>query len=518
MNMNNNKNRLIKWDRVRLNIEDADTAFLFVRIIVLLGGISWLALSQIPAETFRLLTNLFIYFLVYSVFTYIWLLISPEKKKSIYVFFLLFDIPFTFLLVYYTGGFHSHFVNGFYLMTALYSFYFGLVPGVFIAVAASVLYLIAGGLDLNEHYWPDFSVSIAFMFLLAVPLGLLSQKLKKDRSEISSLNKNLRVYIDELQSMHGRLIQVEKMSELGRMAADVAHEIRNPLTSIGGFARRLDKNLSEIKSERSIYKGKEYVGIIISEVNRLERILKDILTFSRDVKYNMERLRINEIINASLITFAELFREQKINVIEKIDNSIPEVLLDRNQLKQALLNFISNAIDAMPNGGSITISTYIEELNNVTYAVLDVTDSGQGIPDKRMDNIFEPFYSSKEIGEGTGLGLSICKKIIDEHNGLIKVESTLGKGSSFKVLLPVPDSGDTDMTKCWEFHNCGADNIDNKNIIRCPAYPDYGLICWAVAGTFCGNKVRGIFAEKLGDCRKCEFYVSVTAPEETSEE
>ncbi|HDZ84489.1 MAG TPA: hypothetical protein ENH45_04640, partial [Nitrospirae bacterium] len=88
MNINNNKNRLIKWDRVRLNIEDADTAFLFVRIIVLLGGISWLALSQIPAETFRLLTNLFIYFLVYSVFTYIWLLISPEKKKSIYVFFL----------------------------------------------------------------------------------------------------------------------------------------------------------------------------------------------------------------------------------------------------------------------------------------------------------------------------------------------------------------------------------------------------------------------------------------------
>jgi len=514
-------NKLISWEKVRLNIEVSDTAFFFLRIIIFLGGISWLALSQISADTFRLLTNLFIYFILYSVSTYIWLVITPEKKRSIYIFFLFFDLLFTFLLVHYTGGFHSHFVNGFYLMTALYSFYFGLVPGVFIAATASVLYLIAGSFDLHDHYWPDYSVNIAFMFLLSVPLGLLSQKLKKDRFQISTLNENLKGYIEELQSVHGRLIQVEKMSELGRMAADVAHEIRNPLTSIGGFARRLEKNLSEIKDEkeciRSIFKEKEYAEIIINEVSRLERILKDILTFSREVKYNMELRRINGIIKESLMTFEDLIHEQSINVKEEIDESTPEVLMDRDQLKQTLINFISNAIDAMPNGGTITVKTYLEELNNVNYSVLEVEDSGQGIPDKKIDNIFEPFYSSKEIGEGTGLGLSICKKIIDEHHGLIKVESTLGKGTSFKVLLPVPDRGDTDKKKCWEFHNCGADRIDSESMVRCRAYPNHGLKCWAVAGSFCGNRISGIIAEKLGDCRDCEFYKIMTAPEEPSD-
>jgi signal transduction histidine kinase len=520
--MNNNNQQLIDWNKVRANIEITDKAFFFLRIIVLFGGILWLTLSDVPEYTFRLLTNLFIYFIVYSVFTYIWLLISPDKKKTIYLFFLIFDIPFTFLLVYYTGGFHSHFVNGFYLMTALYSFYFGLVPGVFIAAAASALYLIAGGIDLNKHYWPDYSVSIAFMFLLSVPLGMLSQKLKKDKAEISFLNRDLKGYIKELQSVHGRLIQVEKMSELGRMAADVAHEIRNPLTSIGGYARRLEKNLSQIKTEKecvqSIFKEKEYAEIIINEVNRLERILKDILTFSRDVQYHMELQKLNGIIKESVMTFEDLIMEQSINVETKADDAVPDVLMDRDQLKQTLINFISNAIDAMPKGGDLEIKTYIEEMNNINYAVLEVRDSGHGIPDKKMENIFEPFYSSKELGEGTGLGLSICKKIIDEHHGLIKVESTLGKGTSFKVLLPVPDRKDDERTRCWEFHNCGADRIEGGSIFRCPAYPEYGLQCWAVAGTYCGNRVSGVMAQKLGECQKCEFYKKMVTPEEKVEQ
>ncbi len=130
-----------------------------------------------------------------------------------------------------------------------------------------------------------------------------------------------------------------------------------------------------------------------------------------------------------------------------------------------------------------------------------------------MDNIFEPFYSSKEIGEGTGLGLSICKKIIDEHHGLIKVESTLGKGTSFKMLLPVPDREDDDRTRCWEFQNCGADRTEGGSIFRCPAYPEYGRVCWAVAGTFCKGKIQGKFALETFSCVICDVFSKVKREE-----
>ncbi len=122
--------------------------------------------------------------------------------------------------------------------------------------------------------------------------------------------------------------------------------------------------------------------------------------------------------------------------------------------------------------------------------------------------VLQPFCSSREIGVGTGLGLSICKKIMDEHNGLIKVESELDKGTSFKLLFPYQSDEEGKKIKCWEFNKCGVENTEGS-AITCPVYPYYGRICWAVAGTFCGKKVSGAIARKLGDCSKCEFYDGV---------
>lgn len=513
--MGNNTHKKLKaqWEKVTPFIEIADVAFIFLRIIILCGGVGWIFFSDLSEEAFGDISNLFVFLFVYSVLIYLWLFLTPENKRRIHILFLIFDFIFISLLVRLTGGFDSHFLNAFYIITALYSFYYGLVPGAVIAAIASVLYLVSGKFELNEHPWPNLSVSIAFMFLLAIPLGMLSQKLKGDKAEITNLNRDLKRYIKELQKVHGRLIQVEKLSELGRLAADVAHEIRNPLTSIGGFARRLDSKLAQIRDEkeciRIIKKEKEYSEIIISEVERLERILRDVLTFSREVKYNLAKHELNRLIRESLGTFKDICVEQNIQVDEKYDASLPEVLIDKDHVKQAIINIISNAIDEMPGGGTLRIRTSAEALNDVNYVAAEVADTGRGIPGEELSMIFEPFYSSKEIGVGTGLGLSICKKIMDENNGLIMVESELSKGTSFKMLFPYQKKEDESKTKCWEFHRCGVEKTEGAEQIKCPAYPNYGRICWAVAGTFCGGEVRGAIARKLGDCELCEFHKMV---------
>jgi signal transduction histidine kinase len=308
--------------------------------------------------------------------------------------------------------------------------------------------------------------------------------------------------------VQGKLIEVEKLSALGRLTADVAHEIRNPLTSIGGFARRLNNKLSAASRE------KEYAEIVVTEVDRLERILRDVLAFSRDPKSDMGYQNINEIVEASVRTIEGLCRDQSIELDLSLERELPPVILDRDQVRQAVNNLVFNAVDAMADGGRLTIKTSLQRMYEVDFVSVDVTDSGPGLSEEAMSMIFEPFYTTKEIGVGTGLGLSICKKIMDEHNGLIFVESEKGNGTSFKMFFPYQSRENGARISCWEFHKCGVENTEGAAGMRCPAYPNYGRVCWAIAGTFCGQKVSGAIAQKLGDCKKCEFYRRVAMKKE----
>jgi signal transduction histidine kinase len=492
-----------QWAKAAATLEIADIAFVILRIIIFCGGLGWLYFSEISENTFSDVSSIFIYFAIYSIFIYIWLFLSPEKKKFIYGFSLCFDLLYATLLVRVTGGFSSSFFNGFYLITALYSFYFGLVPGTLIAAVSSLLYFSSCETELCLMHWTDFFVRVAFLFLLAIPLGMLSQKLKSDKKSIEGLNRELQKSIEELQNLQGQMIQVEKLSALGRLTADVAHEIRNPLTSIGGFARRLDKRLDEGSREKG------YAGIVVAEVDRLERILRDVLTFSRESKLNMQYQGINSIIGDSMQSFSPVCDDQGIGVENEFDENLPDVLVDREQVRMALDNLISNAIDVMPDGGTLSLKTYMKEQYGIPYVTIEVSDTGPGMNKEAMQLVFEPFYSTKEIGVGTGLGLSICKKIVDEHNGLISGESEQNAGTTFRMLFPYQSETNGSRVKCWEFTKCGIENTEGAANLRCPAYPHYGRICWAIAGTFCEKKVSGAIAQKLGDCRKCEFYKAV---------
>ena len=230
--------------------------------------------------------------------------------------------------------------------------------------------------------------------------------------------------ISELKILREKLVMSEKMAALGEVAAKVAHEIRNPLVSVGGFAKRLEKKLHGNL--------KEYAGIIVREVARLESILKEILGFVKEVRLSKENINLNALIDDVLRLMASDIEERGI-VLVRDYGVIPEIFVDPNRLKEAIVNIISNAVQSMPVPGSIYVRTHRKK-NNV---VLEIKDTGKGISDKDLSFIFNPFFTTKLTG--TGLGLAITHRIVQEHNGRIEVESEVDKGSVFKVFIPIKE-------------------------------------------------------------------------------
>ncbi|MCL4477120.1 MAG: ATP-binding protein [Nitrospirae bacterium] len=345
------------------------------------------------------------------------------------------------------------------------------------------------------------------MGLLAKTFNVMTKDLNIAKERMENWTKTLEDEIakktDELRKSQAKLIQAEKLASLGRLTADVAHEIRNPLTALGGFAHRLSKVVTQEKE-------KEYADVIVCNVNSLEKILRNVLAFSREARYHLERHNIEEVIHDVLIIYEDLCKEQLINREIKIEEHLPPLLIDREQVRQAFSNLITNAIDAMPHGGTLKVIAGKEDLHNAIYIYLKVSDTGQGIPEDKLPMIFEPFFTTKEISRGTGLGLSITRKILEEHGGFVMAESTMGKGSTFSLYFPYQSEEESLKIKCWEYMKCGR---DKDATIKCPAYPNFGRICWVVAGTFCEGKVQGTFAQKYEDCKKCEFYQKINKRE-----
>jgi len=333
-------------------------------------------------------------------------------------------------------------------------------------------------------------------------IGELHTARQKMETWTQSLEEEVEKKTVEIKKTQNKLIQAEKLAALGRLTADIAHEIRNPLSALGGFGRRLQKIVSGNKE-------REYSDIIVSEVDRLEHILRDILTFSREAKLQFARMPITDVVRDSVASFAEVCAENAIEVIVNFGTDLP-ILADRTHVGQALDNLLSNAIDAMPNGGTLTVSKMTEKINNIDYVTVHVSDTGAGIPEEKLPLIFEPFHTTKMIGSSTGLGLSITRKIMEEHGGFIKTKNNGSAGITFSISFPYQSDEDLISTPCWEFMKCGR---DANSELKCPAYPHFGRVCWVVAGTFCMGRVQGTFAQKYENCKKCQFYKKVLEKE-----
>jgi PAS domain S-box-containing protein len=252
--------------------------------------------------------------------------------------------------------------------------------------------------------------------------GRLLVSLEKRLHELTLANQHLKESRD-------RLIKTERLSAIGEVAASVAHEIRNPLAAIGGFARSVLSSLSD--QDRN----KQKVRIIVEETERLDDILRSILEFSRPSVPKFAQVDLNGLVMQTVHFMDAEIDNQLVQIQYQLDPTLPPAWADASQIRQVLLNILRNAVQEMPGGGELRLHSEF-----VGMAVrLAVSDSGPGIPADRLEKIFDAFFTTKPTG--SGLGLSICAQIVRNHNGRLEAISVPGKGATFVMTLPAAGAG-----------------------------------------------------------------------------
>jgi len=279
---------------------------------------------------------------------------------------------------------------------------------------------------------PLLFVLLAFFvgYLVSAQLDNIERQ-RKSHKELVGLYKEVVETHNSLKESQQQLIQAEKLTSLGQLAASIAHEINNPLGSILVYTQLLIRQLNEEQFVKS--KFTENLKRIESETAYSGKLVKNLLDFARQSPPSLSLTNLNQVIEDAYPLVEHSAELNKVTVIKKFDLKLPEVMADKNQLKQVFTNLMLNAVQAMPKGGHLEITTSGKKKN----ILIEVNDSGSGIRKEHLDKLFTPFFTTKDEAMGVGLGLSVAYGIVKRHGGQIEVKTRAGKGTTFKVTLPV---------------------------------------------------------------------------------
>ena len=313
------------------------------------------------------------------------------------------------LLHYLTdqSRYHYHVFYGelYFLPIVLAGFWFGLRGAL-----ATSLVITAAYLPFIYWHWHGFSsddfdrmLSMALYNSIATFIGVL-----KDREIVA----------------RERLLKAESLAAFGKSLAAVAHDMKTPLVVIGGFARQLQKKFKNDDPDR------EKSDIIIRETERLEKMMHNMLDFSKPLALQLSHGYLNEIVQRSLIIVAETAQKKDVTIEILLSPDLPAVAFDAMRMEQVIVNLALNAVQASPEREKVTIRTSMVEKN----IVIDVADCGSGISLDHRAKVFDPFFTTKK--EGTGLGLAVVKKIVEAHKGSLEISDNAPKGAVFRVMLP----------------------------------------------------------------------------------
>ena len=350
--------------------------------------------------------------------------------------------------------YHNIFDRLYYLPIIFAAFWFGAKGGVLSAVLISMLYF--------PHLifqWKIFHVSdfehlqiqmilevVLYNVVGAVTGGLADKELKqREKSRKAALllansHEQLRAQSERLMEVHEQIRSSEKLSALGEMAAEMAHEFRNPLGSIKGAAEILKDSYSPEDPKARFF------DILIRETTRLSGNVEGFLRFARPTALNLRACRIGDIIGSVLDLTRHTAEKRNLKMHFSHTPDLPSIMADEEKIRQVLLNCVLNAFDAMPDGGDLTVETRVEgmedgpmndengEAAESPNLEIFIRDTGSGIPEADIGLLFNPFFSTKDAG--TGLGLTISQKIVKEHDGEITISSIVGRGTTLRIVLP----------------------------------------------------------------------------------
>jgi len=263
--------------------------------------------------------------------------------------------------------------------------------------------------------------------------------LEEERNLINAISKQIAFIVEqketeeEKQRLQDQLRHADRLATIGQLAAGVAHELNEPLGNILGFAQLA-------------MKAEQVPDQVVQDLLKIEdaslyarEIIRKLLIFGRQIQSSMSPMPLHQSIENGLFFFAARCTKAGIKLIQNVSPSLPEICADSSQINQILVNLVVNSIQAMPEGGTLTITATLEN----DMVVLGVEDTGTGIQKENLDNIFLPFFTTKDIGEGTGLGLAVVHGIVSAHGGSIRVTSEVSQGTIFEVCLPVKNETDS---------------------------------------------------------------------------
>ena len=348
-------------------------------------------------------------------------------------------------LVYATGGTRFAWLHLMYLPIILAAACFGIYGGIAAAVVAGFSlgpYMpmdITKGLPQTISSW---MFRICFFLLVGAFSGFISNFLNGQIKRLKETHQHLLLAHEELKNAQMKLIQTAKLESIGRLAAGVAHEVKNPLAVIQLGIDYLTRGARDVAGRDTV----ETIQEMADAVQRADAVIKGLLNFSRSERLTLVPTDVNSVVEESLLLVKHELAKNHIHLETRLAEQLPKVELDRNKIKQVFINVFMNAIQAMGENGNLSVKTSIQPASMDSAGqqatrecvAVKVEDTGTGIPEDKLDKLFEPFFTTKAAGSGTGLGLSVSRNIVELHEGTIKVNNRNDThGAAVTIVFPV---------------------------------------------------------------------------------